>query len=99
MPSEILRQNGHEPEHTNVTDANDSEGRSATSILPGNKNAPGADRSAPLAIVMRRAAREYRQCFREGNVAIYLAKGPGSRVEYETIEIQVLAAGQVDGRN
>jgi hypothetical protein len=48
---------------------------------------------------MRRAAREYRQCFREGNVAIYLAKGPGSRVEYETIEIQVLAAGQVDGRN
>jgi hypothetical protein len=62
-----------------------------------NQNAAEADVPAPLAIVVRRAGLEYRQYFREGNVAIYLAKGPGNRREYETVRIDVLPAGEFNG--
>ncbi len=31
----------------------------------------------------------YRQIFRQGNVAIYCAKGKAPRIEYEVIKIQI----------
>src|ERR1700730_14635534 len=74
-----------------------SEHRSGISTLPANQNAAVADVPAPLAIVIRRAGMEYRQCFRESNVAIYLARGPSNRREYETIKIDVLPAGEFNG--
>lgn len=48
----------------------------------------------PLPTIVRRANMEYRQCFREGDVAVYLAKS-GNRIEYEVIEVQVLPAGEI----
>src|SRR5260370_23168674 len=42
MRSEILRQNGQEPEPTNGTDANHSGQRSGITTPPGNQNAPYA---------------------------------------------------------
>jgi hypothetical protein len=62
-----------------------------------NQNAAGADVPAPLAIVVRRAGREYEQMFREADVAIYCARGPGNRLEYETVKIDVLPAGEFNG--
>jgi len=88
-----------------------SEHRSGIIALPGNQDAAGASVPAPLAIVaegatapiplpaiIKRAGMGYRQCYRENNVAVYFAKGPGNRVEYETIEIQLLAAGEFAGK-
>jgi len=41
----------------------------------------------------------YRQIFRQGNVAIYCAKGKAPRIEYEVIKIQIQPAGIFDGRS
>jgi len=38
---------------------------------------------------IKRAGMLYRQIFRQGNVAIYCAKGKAPRIEYEVIKIQI----------
>jgi len=40
----------------------------------------------------------YREIFRKRHVAIYGAKGKGDRIEYEVVEVQILPAGEFNGR-
>jgi hypothetical protein len=52
----------------------------------------------PLAKELNRAGMVYWEFWRSGNVAIYCAKGRGSRIEYEVFEVQILSAGELNGR-
>jgi hypothetical protein len=53
----------------------------------------------PLAKEIKRAGMLYHQFWRQGDVAIYCAKGKGSRIEFEVFRIQVLPAGELDGKS
>jgi len=53
----------------------------------------------PLAKEIKRAGMLYSQIFRQGDVAIYCAKGKGGRIEYEVVKIQVLPAEEINGRS
>jgi hypothetical protein len=80
---------------------------SASSAISPQFEASDAPGAAPLAMmgtpvslptIIRRANMEYRCCFRERNVAVYLAKS-GNRIEYETIRIDVLPAEEIGDRS
>jgi hypothetical protein len=69
-------------------------------LRPGsaiNQNAPEAIPPAPLAKEIRRAGMLYREFWRQGDVAIYCAKGKGARIEYEVLKVQILPAEEVNG--
>src|SRR6266446_8941598 len=72
--------------------------RPATIYLTANKNAPEASVPVPLAREIKRACMLYREIFRKRHVAIYGAKGKGDRIEYEVVEVQILPAGEFNGR-
>jgi len=63
-----------------------------------NQNAPGASVPVPLAKIVRRARMLYREIWRQDGAAIYCAKGEGDRIEYEVFEVQILRAGEFNGR-
>jgi hypothetical protein len=73
--------------------------RTAILTLSDNKNAPEAIVPVPLASGIRRAGMLYREFWRQGDVAIYCAKGKGQRIEYEVFKVQVLPAGELGGRS
>jgi hypothetical protein len=66
--------------------------------LPGSKNAAEGTIPAPLAKEIKRSGMVYREFWRSGNVAIYCAKGRGPRIEYEVVKVQILPAGEFNGR-
>jgi hypothetical protein len=74
-----------------------TEGPAAVLTLTANQNAPGAGVPVPLARDIKRAGMLYREIFRKRHVAIYGAKGKGSRIEYEVFEVQTLPAGEFNG--
>jgi hypothetical protein len=41
----------------------------------------------------------YREFWRQGDVAIYCAKGKGPRIEYEVARVQLFPAEEVNGRS
>lgn len=59
----------------------------------------GIDLPAPLAKQIKRGGMLYREIFRHGGIAIYEARGKGSRIEYEVIEVQVLPAQEIGGKS
>jgi hypothetical protein len=74
-----------------------SERGSAISTLAATQNASGAIPPLPLAKEIKRAGMLYGAFWRQGNVAIYCAKGEGERIEYEVFKVQVLPAEEVHG--
>ena len=62
-------------------------------------DASGTDIPVPLGIAINRAGMLYSRISRNGDTAIYCAKGNGNRTECEVIKIQVLPAGQLGGRS
>jgi hypothetical protein len=67
--------------------------------LPANQSAAEANVPVPLAKVIRRAGMLYREIWRQDHAAIYCAKGEGDRIEYEVFEVQILRAGDFNGRS
>jgi hypothetical protein len=82
MRSEILRQNGQEPEPANGTDANHSGQRSAITTLPGNQNAP----YARLLSEFRHSSFTLTQLKRVRAVAIYKQ----TKSEQATFEVVII---------
>jgi hypothetical protein len=63
------------------------------------QNASEAIVPVPLANVGKRAGMVYHQFWRQGDVAIYQARGEGDRLEFEVFKIQILPAGEFNGRS
>jgi hypothetical protein len=84
------------PSRVEVRPANKGRG---TMTFSDNQNAPGANVPVPLAKIVRRAGMLYREICRQDGAAIYCAKGEGDRIEYEVFEVQVLQAGEFNGRS
>jgi hypothetical protein len=53
----------------------------------------------PLAKEIKRAGMIYREIWRQGDVAVYCAKGKGDRIEYEVFEVQILPAQELNGKS
>jgi hypothetical protein len=62
-------------------------------------DASGTDIPVPLAKEIGRAGMIYCEFWRQGDVAIYRAKGKGNRIEYEVIKVQILPAQELGGRS
>jgi hypothetical protein len=75
----------------------------AADQTPSEANVPArlANPTDPAALskTVARAGMTYREDFRSGFVAIYCATGKGTRIEYELIEVQILPAGELNGRS
>ena len=68
----------------------------------GASNARNASETivpVPLANVAKRAGMVYHQFWRQGDVAIYRARGEGNRLEFEVFKIRILPAGELNGRS
>src|ERR1700730_7284959 len=63
------------------------------------QNASEAIPLLPLAKEIRRAGMLYHEFWRQGDVAIYCAKGKGDRIEYEVFTVQVLPAEEINGKS
>lgn len=53
----------------------------------------------PLAKEINRAGMIYHEFFRQGDVAIYCAKGKDNRIEYEVFQIQILPTEEFGGKS
>jgi hypothetical protein len=64
----------------------------------GDQPASQGNVPTPLAKTITRAGMVYREFWRSGEVAIYCAEGCGARIECEVIQVQILPAGEFNGR-
>jgi hypothetical protein len=72
------------------------------SAVTGHFEPPDASEAIPLlplAKEIKRAGMLYREIWRQGDVAIYCAKGKGPRIEYEVFQVQLFLAEEVNGRS
>jgi hypothetical protein len=76
-----------------------SEQGSAIVPLAVNQDVSEAIPPVPLAKEIRRAEMIYQKFWRQGDVAIYCAKGKGNRIEYEVFEVQILPAQELYGKS
>jgi hypothetical protein len=75
-----------------------AERESVVMTLAADKNAAETSVPAPLAKEIKRGGMLYREMFRKRDVEIYGAKGKGDRIEYEFVGVQILPAGEFNGR-
>jgi hypothetical protein len=71
----------------------------APAPLPEALNASEAIPLLPLAKEIKRAGMLYHEIWRQGDVAIYCAKGKGPRIEYEVFQVQLFPAEEVNSRS